>query len=80
MVPVQDFQCLNCGHVTELFLKSATDSCEEKCESCGEDKLNKLISSPSFQLKGSGWYETDFKNKSSSDRKSSTDSDNKEIT
>jgi putative FmdB family regulatory protein len=48
------------GHVFEVFQK-ISDKPLKKCQVC-ESPVEKLVSSSSFQLKGTGWYETDFKN------------------
>ena len=42
-------------------IQKFSDEPLKKCPNCDKNALNKLISSPSFRLKGSGWYETDFK-------------------
>lgn len=42
-------------------LQKVSDAPLRKCPECGKPKLKKLLSAPSFRLKGGGWYETDFK-------------------
>ncbi len=59
-MPIYEYQCQACGHQLEA-LQKVSDSPLKKCPECGKLKLQKLISAPSFRLKGGGWYETDFK-------------------
>lgn len=59
-MPFYEYQCGQCGFQVEVMQK-ISDSPLRKCPSCGKSALKKLISAPVFRLKGSGWYETDFK-------------------
>ncbi len=59
-MPFYEYQCSNCGHQLEAMQK-ITDAPLRKCPDCGRLALKKLLSAPVFRLKGSGWYETDFK-------------------
>ena len=59
-MPIYEYQCAACGHQFET-LQKFSDTPFSKCPDCGKDALSKLISAPAFRLKGSGWYETDFK-------------------
>jgi len=60
-MPIYEFECKNCGKIMELTMKMS-DVNPEVCENCGKGPLQKLIGrSTAFVLKGSGWYETDFK-------------------
>ncbi len=61
-MPIYEYQCNACEHTFDLIQKIA-DKPVKKCPECGKNKAQKLVSAPSFQLKGTGWYETDFKNK-----------------
>jgi len=61
-VPIYEYQCDRCNHKLEIIQK-ISDEPLKFCPECGEETLRKLISSVSFRLKGTGWYETDFKNK-----------------
>jgi putative FmdB family regulatory protein len=63
-VPIYEYQCSKCGEVFEAFQK-ITDEPLSKCKFC-QGKVEKLISQSSFQLKGSGWYLTDYARRSSS--------------
>jgi putative FmdB family regulatory protein len=59
-MPIYEYQCESCGHHLEALQKVA-DKPLRKCPDCGKPKLKRLLSAPMFLLKGSGWYETDFK-------------------
>lgn len=59
-MPFYEYQCKACGAQVEV-LQKISDAPLRKCTSCGKSQLTKLISAPVFRLKGSGWYETDFK-------------------
>ena len=59
-MPFYEYECPNCSYRDEV-LQKISDKPLTKCPSCGKKGLQKLISAPVFRLKGSGWYETDFK-------------------
>ena len=59
-MPFYEYKCARCGHALEA-LQKLSDPPLRKCPDCGKSALKKLISPPVFRLKGSGWYETDFK-------------------
>src|SRR4026208_2220832 len=59
-MPFYEYECSHCGYHDEVLQKT-TDKPLTKCPSCGKKGLKKLMSAPVFRLKGSGWYETDFK-------------------
>src|SRR5688500_6979330 len=59
-MPFYEYECPNCGYQEEV-LQQISDKPLKKCPSCGKTGLKKLMSAPVFRLKGSGWYETDFK-------------------
>ncbi|MET0497577.1 MAG: zinc ribbon domain-containing protein [Steroidobacteraceae bacterium] len=65
-MPFYEYECSSCGKQTEV-LQKISDAPLKKCPNCGKSALKRLISAPVFRLKGSGWYETDFK--SDQDRK-----------
>src|SRR5687767_3070378 len=72
-MPLYEYQCESCQKVTERIQKFS-DQLMETCPSCG-GPVKKLLSSPAFHLKGSGWYITDYARKSSNEGgKSSTGS------
>jgi putative FmdB family regulatory protein len=60
-VPIYEYACKECDHVLDALQKLSDDPLVD-CPACGEASLRKLLSAPRFRLKGSGWYETDFKN------------------
>ncbi len=59
-MPFYEYECPKCGYHDEV-LQKITDKPLTKCPSCHKSGLRKLMSAPVFRLKGSGWYETDFK-------------------
>ena len=59
-MPIYDYKCSNCEHEIEVIQK-ISDRLKTICPKCNTKSLKKLISAPSFRLKGGGWYETDFK-------------------
>ena len=66
-MPIYEYRCSACGHHLEALQKMAEASLR-KCPECGKSQLKRLVSASQFRLKGSGWYETDFKNKSETKR------------
>jgi len=61
-MPIFDFKCEACGYSKEL-LRKISDPILTECPECHKKTFKKQVSAPSFQLTGSGWYVTDFKNK-----------------
>ena len=62
-MPIYEFKCKSCGQIQEVLV-SLTAEHPKNCPNCKREKtLEKIISSSSFVLKGTGWYETDFKKK-----------------
>jgi putative FmdB family regulatory protein len=59
-MPIYEYRCTSCGHELEA-LQKFTEAPLLACPSCHADSLVKLVSASAFQLKGSGWYATDFK-------------------
>ena len=59
-MPFYEYECQSCKFYTEVMQK-ISDPPLVKCPSCGKRTMQKLVSAPVFRLKGSGWYETDFK-------------------
>jgi putative FmdB family regulatory protein len=77
-VPIYEYKCDLCGHTMEKLQKISEDPLKT-CPECGGDGLRKLVSAAAFKLKGTGWYETDFKDKTpKAEGKPSTPSKNKE--
>ena len=63
-MPIYEYQCSSCNNKFEFLQKVNEDPLTE-CPECNEHTLRKLVSVAAFRLKGSGWYETDFKDKKS---------------
>ncbi|MGD1968480.1 MAG: zinc ribbon domain-containing protein [Desulfobacterales bacterium] len=61
-MPIYEYECTKCAKIEEA-IQSFSDKPLVKCKHCG-GKLHKLISHSSFHLKGTGWYVTDYANKS----------------
>ena len=59
-MPIYDYKCSKCEHQIEVIQK-VNDEPKTFCTKCKSESLKKLVSAPSFRLKGGGWYETDFK-------------------
>jgi putative FmdB family regulatory protein len=79
IMPIYEYHCDACGHEFEA-LQKLSESLLVKCPSCGQEKLRKLLSAAGFQLKGSGWYQTDFRSSGSKPAEkagASSDGDNK---
>ena len=64
-MPIYEYRCTACGHQQE-FLQKVSDAPLTVCTECGKPTFSKMVTAAGFQLKGSGWYATDFKNKGSS--------------
>lgn len=61
-MPIYEYRCESCGNEIEKIQKISEPALTD-CPECGKPALKKMVSASSFRLKGSGWYETDFKNK-----------------
>lgn len=61
-MPIYEYQCTGCHHRFDLMQKFS-DEPATQCPKCFENTVIKLISAAGFQLKGTGWYATDFKDK-----------------
>ena len=59
-MPIYEYKCFKCDNQFELIQKFS-DNPIEVCPQCNKKSIQKLVSAPSFRLKGGGWYETDFK-------------------
>tara|TARA_A100001011_G_scaffold252399_1_gene260596 strand:- start:7488 stop:7778 length:291 start_codon:yes stop_codon:yes gene_type:complete len=59
-MPIYEYKCSKCEHQFEV-IQRFSDNPVESCPECNEKQVKKLVSAPSFRLKGGGWYETDFK-------------------
>jgi putative FmdB family regulatory protein len=60
-MPIYEYHCGACGYQKE-FLQRMSDAPLTACPKCGKRGFKKLVSAAGFQLKGTGWYATDFKN------------------
>lgn len=63
-MPIYEYRCSDCGFQKE-FLQKVSDPRLTTCTSCGKETFEKMLTAAGFQLKGSGWYATDFKNSGS---------------
>ena len=60
-MPIYEYRCASCGFQNE-YLQKVSDPVLSDCPKCGQATFRKLLTAAGFQLKGSGWYATDFKN------------------
>ena len=65
LMPIYEYQCSNCHHTFDLIQKMS-DEPAKVCPACSKETAVRWVSAAGFQLKGTGWYETDFKTKSKS--------------
>jgi len=63
-MPIYEYRCTECGFQKE-FLQKISDPLLTTCTSCGKETFQKMLTAAGFQLKGSGWYATDFKHSGS---------------
>ena len=77
-MPIYEYRCAACGHQDE-HLQKVSDARLKVCPACGKPKYQKQLSAAGFQLKGTGWYATDFKSgaKKAAYKKSDTKTDAK---
>ena len=68
-MPIYEYECTKCGNIEEV-LQKFSDKPLTKCNHCSGE-LHKLVSQSTFHLKGSGWYVTDYADKSKKPTKSS---------
>jgi len=61
-MPIYGYVCKHCEHTLDVLQKISDDPLVD-CPECGEPQLKRQLSAPRFRLKGTGWYETDFKDK-----------------
>jgi putative FmdB family regulatory protein len=59
-MPIYAYKCGSCGHAKDV-LQKVSDAPLTVCPSCGADSFAKQLTAAGFQLKGSGWYATDFR-------------------
>ncbi|NIO40417.1 MAG: zinc ribbon domain-containing protein [Burkholderiales bacterium] len=84
-MPIYEYRCGACGHELEIMQKMSDEPITD-CPLCGKATLVKVISAAGFQLKGSGWYVTDFrdskkpkKGDADSGKKTETGSESKQV-
>ena len=61
-MPIYEYRCDQCGHQFEV-LQKISDAPVKNCPKCNSNNPRRLVSAAAFKLKGTGWYETDFKTK-----------------
>ena len=59
-MPIYEYQCKECGEKVE-YIQKLSDAPKRLCPVCHREGLEKLVTASSFRLRGTGWYETDFK-------------------
>ncbi len=59
-MPIYEYRCARCGFQEE-YLQKISDAPLRDCPECHEPALRKMVTAAGFQLKGTGWYATDFK-------------------
>ena len=64
-MPIYAYKCSSCGFAKDV-LQKFSDAPLTQCPECGAEAFSKQLTAPGFQLKGTGWYATDFKNSGSS--------------
>ena len=60
-MPIYAYRCAACGHAKDV-LRRISDPPLADCPACGQPRFEKQVTAAGFQLKGSGWYVTDFRN------------------
>ena len=70
-MPIYEYRCSSCGFQKE-YLQKIADPLISVCPECGKSTFAKMLSAAGFQLKGSGWYATDFKHSGSKPAAKST--------
>lgn len=67
-MPIYEYECTNCHQLFDI-LQKISDEPTKQCPQCLQNTAIRLVSAAGFQLKGSGWYATDFKNKAGEGKK-----------
>ena len=75
-MPIYQYKCSDCGHLHEA-LQKMSDPRLTDCPACQKPSLRKQLTAAAFKLKGSGWYETDFKNSGAKPAATKSTEDNK---
>jgi putative FmdB family regulatory protein len=71
-MPIYEYRCAACGFQNE-YLQKVSEPLLTVCPECGKETFKKLLTAAGFQLKGSGWYATDFKGGGAKPAESKTD-------
>lgn len=71
-MPIYAYKCSSCGHAKDV-LQKISDAPLTVCTACGAETFSKQVTAAGFQLKGSGWYVTDFRGGNSGSAAPSTD-------
>jgi putative FmdB family regulatory protein len=74
-MPIYAYRCANCGHEKDV-LQKLSDAPLTQCPACGKDAFSKQVTAAGFQLKGSGWYVTDFRGGNSGGNKADASNGN----
>ena len=77
-MPIYEYRCGSCGSKKE-HLQKLSEAPIAACPACGSNVYTKLVTAAGFQLKGSGWYATDFKNGAQPKPKEETEVKNKAV-
>lgn len=72
-MPIYAYKCESCGHAKDV-LQKISDAALTDCPACGQASFHKQLTAAGFQLKGSGWYATDFRGGSSPQASAAADS------
>jgi len=72
-MPIYAYKCSACGHAKDV-LQKISDAPLSVCPECGQSTFSKQVTAAGFQLKGSGWYVTDFRNNGSGNSSSGNSS------
>ncbi|QEA14066.1 FmdB family zinc ribbon protein [Comamonas flocculans] len=64
-MPIYSYRCSHCGHARDV-LQKMSDAPLTHCPACGQQTYAKQLTAAGFQLKGTGWYATDFSGRKSS--------------
>ncbi len=78
-MPIYAYKCAECGHQMDVIRK-VSDPPLTDCPSCGKPALVKQVTAAGFQLKGAGWYVTDFRDQGSGKKKDTAKADEKAAT
>ena len=71
-MPIYEYRCSSCGFQKE-YLQKVSDPLRSSCPECGRESFQKMLTAAGFQLKGSGWYASDFKNNGAKPQKEKTE-------